>query len=110
MPRSDRDKQPRPSKAHTVPYRPADGSDWTDPDPKTIGAALDAIAAAAILRSFFERKTDTKKINGVSTFLNILKYFTHLDNNYILLYLYYVPLNIFLLFSESNHVNCFNSY
>ena len=46
MPRSDRDKQPRPSEAHEHAYRPADGSDWTDPDPKTVGEALDAIAGA----------------------------------------------------------------
>lgn len=43
MPREDRDKQPRPSEAHEHAYRPADGSEWTDPDPNTVGGALDVL-------------------------------------------------------------------
>ncbi len=41
MPLDHRTQQPRPSKAHDHSYRPAAASDWTDPDPKTVGSALD---------------------------------------------------------------------
>lgn len=48
MPRGERAKGRRPSEAHDLAYAPADGSDWNDPDPVSVGDALDSLAGGAV--------------------------------------------------------------
>ncbi len=37
-----------PSDAHDLGYRPSNADKWTDPDPVSVGQALDDLAATAV--------------------------------------------------------------
>ena len=44
MPRDDMTAEQFPSSAHDIGYAPKQPADWDDPDPRTIGQALDRVA------------------------------------------------------------------